>query len=67
MYHIFLNSNIIIIDIMSTFRVIFLILILITPVYGNSIYNLIKIPNLEIYEINKNPNMSKINRKYAIF
>ena len=52
MYHIFLNSNIIIIDIMSTFRVIFLILILITPVYGNSIYNLIKIPNLEIYEIN---------------
>ena len=52
MYHIFLNSNIIIIDIMSTFRLTFLIFILITPVYGNSIYNLIKIPNLKIYEIN---------------
>jgi len=29
-----------------------LVFILIKPAYGNSIYNLIKIPNLEIYEIN---------------
>jgi hypothetical protein len=37
---------------MSTLRLILLVFIWITPVYGNSIYNLIKIPNLEIYEIN---------------
>ena len=37
---------------MDLLRSILLIFILITPVYGNSIYNLIKIPNLEIYEIN---------------
>ena len=37
---------------MNLLRPILLVFILITPVYGNSIYNLIKIPNLEIYEIN---------------
>ena len=37
---------------MNLLRSILLVFILITPVYGNSIYNLIKIPNLEIYEIN---------------
>ena len=37
---------------MNSLRLILLVFIWITPVYGNSIYNLIKIPNLEIYEIN---------------
>ena len=37
---------------MCLLRLILLVFIWITPVYGNSIYNLIKIPNLEIYEIN---------------
>ena len=37
---------------MYLLRLILLVFIWITPVYGNSIYNLIKIPNLEIYEIN---------------
>ena len=40
------------IDYMNLLRLILLVFIWITPVYGNSIYNLIKIPNLEIYEIN---------------
>ena len=33
-------------------NVILLFLILISPIKANTIYNLIKIPNLEIYEIN---------------
>ena len=37
---------------MNLFRVILLFFILISPVRANTIYNLIKIPNLEIYEIN---------------
>ena len=37
---------------MNLLRLIFLVFIWITPVYANSIYSLIKIPNLEIYEIN---------------
>jgi len=41
-----------IINFMNSLRLILLVFIWITPVYGNSIYNLIKIPNLEIYEIN---------------
>jgi len=41
-----------IISFMCLLRIILLVFIWITPVYGNSIYNLIKIPNLEIYEIN---------------
>ena len=36
---------------MNSLRLILLVFIWITPVYGNSIYNLIKIPNLEVYEI----------------
>ena len=36
---------------MNLLRLILLVFIWITPVYGNSIYNLIKIPNLEVYEI----------------
>ena len=36
---------------MNLLRLVLLVFIWITPVYGNSIYNLIKIPNLEIYEI----------------
>jgi hypothetical protein len=41
-----------IINFMNLLRLILLVFISITPVYGNSIYNLIKIPNLEIYKIN---------------
>ena len=41
-----------IINYMNLLRLILLVFIWITPVHGNSIYNLIKIPNLEIYEIN---------------
>ena len=43
---------------MKIFKVILLSFILITPVKANSIYNLIKIPNLEIYEL-KTPNNLK--------
>jgi hypothetical protein len=37
---------------MNLIRAILLLIIFITPVKANTIYNLIKIPNLEIYEIN---------------
>ena len=37
---------------MNIIRAILLLIILIAPVKANTIYNLIKIPNLEIYEIN---------------
>ena len=37
---------------MNIYKAILLILIFITPLKANTIYNLIKIPNLEIYEIN---------------
>ena len=37
---------------MNLIRAILLLIILITPLKANTIYNLIKIPNLEIYEIN---------------
>jgi len=37
---------------MNLFRAILLLIIFITPLKANTIYNLIKIPNLEIYEIN---------------
>jgi hypothetical protein len=43
---------------MGLFRVILLVFILILPVKANTIYNLIKIPNLEIYEL-KTPNNLK--------
>ena len=37
---------------MNLLRAILLLIIFITPLKANTIYNLIKIPNLEIYEIN---------------
>ncbi|MDA9687578.1 putative zinc-binding metallopeptidase [Candidatus Pelagibacter sp.] len=37
---------------MNLFKAIFLLILFITPLKANTIYNLIKIPNLEIYEIN---------------
>ena len=37
---------------MNLIRAILLLIIFITPLKANTIYNLIKIPNLEIYEIN---------------
>ena len=40
------------IKIMNLIRAILLLIFLITPLKANTIYNLIKIPNLEIYEIN---------------
>ena len=43
---------------MRIFKLILLFFILITPVKANTIYNLIKIPNLEIYEL-KTPNNLK--------
>ena len=43
---------------MRIFKLILLSFILITPVNANTIYNLIKIPNLEIYEL-KTPNNLK--------
>jgi len=38
--------------IMNSIRAILLLIFFITPLKANTIYNLIKIPNLEIYEIN---------------
>ena len=43
---------------MRIFKLILLFFILITPLKANTIYNLIKIPNLEIYEL-KTPNNLK--------
>ena len=37
---------------MNLIKGILLLIFLITPLKANTIYNLIKIPNLEIYEIN---------------
>ena len=37
---------------MNLFKAILLLIFFITPLKANTIYNLIKIPNLEIYEIN---------------
>ena len=48
---------------MIFFKVIILLFILITPVKANTIYNLIKIPNLEVYEINTK---NKLKYFYAI-
>jgi len=42
---------------MILIRAILLSILLITPLKANSIYNLIKIPNLEIYEINTKNNL----------
>ena len=48
---------------MILFRVILLFFIFISPLKANSIYNLIKIPNLEIYEINTE---NKLKYFYAL-
>jgi hypothetical protein len=48
---------------MILFRVILLFLIFITPLMANTIYDLIKIPNLEIYEINTE---NKLRYLYAV-
>ena len=52
MYHILSNWNIIYFYIMNILWVILLLIFFITPIKANTIYNIIKIPNLEIYEIN---------------
>ena len=48
---------------MRLFRLILLFFIFVLPVKANTIYNLIKIPNLEIYELNT-PN--KLKYFYAL-
>ena len=48
---------------MNIIRIFLLFLLLITQVQANTIYNLIKIPNLEIYEINT---VNKLRYLYAI-
>ena len=48
---------------MNQIRAIILLIIFITPVKANTIYNLIKIPNLEIYEINTK---NKLKYFYAV-
>ena len=48
---------------MKLIRAILLLIIFITPVKANTIYNLIKIPNLEIYEINTK---NKLKYFYAV-
>ena len=62
MYHILFKWNIIYIKIMKIFKLFLLSFILITPVKANTIYNLIKIPNLEIYEIQT---VNKLRYLYA--
>ena len=47
---------------MKIFKLFLLSFILITPIKANTIYNLIKIPNLEIYEINTS---NKLRYLYA--
>ena len=48
---------------MNLIRAILLFIIFITPLKANTIYNLIKIPNLEIYEINTK---NKLKYFYAV-
>ena len=48
---------------MNLFKAILLLIIFITPLKANTIYNLIKIPNLEIYEINTK---NKLKYFYAV-
>ena len=48
---------------MNLFKAIFILIFLITPLNANTIYNLIKIPNLEIYEINTK---NKLKYFYAV-
>jgi len=46
---------------MNLIRAILLLIIFITPLKANTIYNLIKIPNLEIYEINTKNKLKYFN------
>ena len=48
---------------MNLLRAFLLLIIFITPLNANTIYNLIKIPNLEIYKINTN---NKLKYFYAV-
>ena len=48
---------------MNIIRAILLLIFFVTPVKANTIYNLIKIPNLEIYEINTK---NKLKYFYAV-
>ena len=48
---------------MKTFRLFLLYLILITSVNASTIYNLIKIPNLEIYELQTHNNLKYFHAK----
>ena len=48
---------------MNLIRAFLLLIIFITPLKANTIYNLIKIPNLEIYEINTK---NKLKYFYAV-
>jgi len=48
---------------MNLIRAVLLLIIFITPVKANTVYNLIKIPNLEIYEINTK---NKLKYFYAV-
>jgi hypothetical protein len=48
---------------MKIIRAVLLLIIFITPVKANTIYNLIKIPNLEIYEMNTK---NKLKYFYAV-
>ena len=48
---------------MILIRAILVIIIFITPLRANTIYNLIKIPNLEIFEINT---QNKLKYFYAV-
>ncbi|MDA9996159.1 hypothetical protein N9E23_02345, partial [Candidatus Pelagibacter sp.] len=48
---------------MNIIRAILLLFFFITPLKANTIYNLIKIPNLEIYEINTE---NKLKYLYAV-
>ena len=63
MYHILYNYNIIYIRIMRLFKLILILFFFTLPIKANTIYNLIKIPNLEIYEINTS---NKLKYFYAI-
>ena len=62
MYHILLNWNIIDINVYEHNYIFFIIFLLTFQVHANTIYNLIKIPNLEIYETNT---QNKLRYLYA--
>ena len=63
MYHILCDCNIMYIYLVRIFIVILLLLFSSFPLKANTIYNIIKIPNLEIYKINDE---NKIKYFYAL-